>query len=91
MEVRSHGYTDWVTVDAVPGNSGICFASLLYWYVRASETMPKGVRDDYLFCSQKALKTKGNRYHGLVSVEGAEGQRRVRISCIARTSLCFVA
>ena len=77
MEVRSHGYTDWITVDAIPENPGICFASLLYWYVRASETMPKGVRDDHLFCSQKALQKNGNRYHGLVSTSLAGIMKRL--------------
>ena len=77
MEVRSHGYTDWITVDAIPENPGICFASLLYWYVRASETMPKGVRDDHLFCSQKALQTNGSRYHGLVSASLAGIMKRL--------------
>ena len=77
MEVRSHGYTDWITVDAILAKPGIFFASLLYWYVRASETMPKGVRDDHLFCSQKALKTKGSRYHGLVSVSLANIMKRL--------------
>ena len=66
--VYRYGYTDWITLDAIPGNPGICFASLLYWYVRASEAMPKGVRDDLLFCSQKALRSNSNRYHGLVSM-----------------------
>ena len=77
MEVRSHGYTIWITVDAIPGNPGIYFASLLYWYVRASEAMPKGVREDHFFCSQKALKTKGGRYHGLVSVSLANIMKRL--------------
>ena len=77
MEVRSHGYTDWITVDAIPENPGICFASLLYWYVRASEAMPKGVRDDHLFCSMKALKTNGGRYHGLVSTSLANIMKRL--------------
>ena len=77
MEVRSHGYTDWITVDAIPDHPGICFASLLYWYVRASEAMPKGVRDDHLFCSMKALKSNGSRYHGLVSTSLANIMKRL--------------
>ena len=48
-----------------------------YWYVRASEAMPKGVRDDHLFCSMKALKSNGSRYHGLVSTSLANIMKRL--------------
>ena len=67
MPTRSHGYTDWFTVDAVPGAPDICFASLLYYYVRASELLPAGMHDDALFCSQNKHKTHGSQHFGLQS------------------------
>ena len=39
--------------------------------------MPKGVRDDHLFCSQKALQKNGSRYHGLVSTSLAGIMKRL--------------
>ena len=39
--------------------------------------MPKGVRDDHLFCSMKALKSNGSRYHGLVSTSLANIMKRL--------------
>jgi hypothetical protein len=63
MEVRQHGYTDWVTVDSVSADAGICFASLLYWYVRATERLPRGLSGDGLFISQVASAAKGGHYN----------------------------
>ena len=77
MPTRSHGYTDWFTVDAVPGAPDICFASLLFnlfvsllvqlYYVRASELLPAWMHDDALFCSQNKHKTHGSQHFGLQS------------------------
>ena len=39
--------------------------------------MPKGVRDDHLFCSMKALTVNGSRYHGLVSTSLANIMKRL--------------
>ena len=64
MPTRSHGYTDWFTV---PGAPDVCFASLLYYYVRASELLPAGMHDDALFCSQNKHKTHGSQHFGLQS------------------------
>ena len=68
MAVRSHGYTDWITVDAVEDQQ-ICFASNLYWYFRASEMMfsASGVEGDKLFCSSTTDKRHGNKYWQLSS------------------------
>ena len=68
MAVRSHGYTDWITVDAVEDQQ-ICFASNLYWYFRASEAMfsAAGVEGDKLFCSATTDKRHGDKYWQLSS------------------------
>ena len=68
MAVRSHGYTDWITVDAVEDQQ-ICFASNLYWYFRASEVMfsAAGVEGDKLFCSATTDKRHGDKYWQLSS------------------------
>jgi hypothetical protein len=68
MAVRSHGYTDWITVDAVE-DQRICFASNLYWYFRASEMMfsTSGVEGDKLFCSATTDKRHGDKYWQLSS------------------------
>jgi hypothetical protein len=44
LAVHQHGYTDWITVDAIT-DPAVCFASLLYWYVRATEALhvPAGI------------------------------------------------
>ena len=55
LAVRSHGYTDWITVDAI-ADSRICVAQLMYLYIRASELLPAGVQGDALFLSHTARK-----------------------------------
>ena len=51
LAVRSHGYTDWITVDAI-SDSRICVAQLMYLYIRTTELLPAGVQGDSLFLSE---------------------------------------
>ena len=75
LEVRSHGYTDWITVDSVPELSA-CWASALYWYVRATELM--SLADDCLFCSSRGRHDKaGGKCTGLHSESVANAMRRI--------------
>jgi hypothetical protein len=66
LAVRSHGYTDWITVDAVE-DAAVCFASSLYWYVRASEAMPTAIKGDKLFVASTTDKREQGRHKGLSS------------------------
>jgi hypothetical protein len=76
MEVRSHGYTDWITVDSVVGRPGVCWASTLYWYVRVSEMM--GLADDCLFLTTSGRKDKaGGKCTGLHAESLANVMARV--------------
>ena len=65
MAVRSHGYTDWITVDSVADDPAVCLACLLYWYVRASEMLPAGLIGDATFVSNTARKDRGNKFYNL--------------------------
>ena len=47
LAVGSHGYTDWITVDAI-ADSRICVAQLMYLYIRASELLPAAVQSSRL-------------------------------------------
>jgi hypothetical protein len=64
LAVHQHGYTDWITVDAI-ADPAVCFASLLYWYVRATEALPAGIYDDALFLSLSMRQDRNNQYFGL--------------------------
>jgi hypothetical protein len=76
METRQHGYTDWITVDSVSDKPAVCWASALYWYVRASELMPQA--DDCLFVTSSGRKDKaGGRRTGLKSDSLANVMSRV--------------
>jgi hypothetical protein len=71
LVVHQHGYTDWITVDAI-ADPAVCFASLLYWYVRATEalpaTLPAGIYDDALFLSPSTTCRRERRFVTLYTI-----------------------
>jgi len=75
LEVRTHGYTDWITVDSVD-SPAVCWAAALYWYVRASELMSQA--DDCLFVTSRGRHDKaGGKCTGLHSDSVANAMLRV--------------
>ena len=76
MEVRSHGFTDWVTIDSV-ADAAVCVATRLYWYVRASELLPKGLQGDRLFVSATTRVDKGPGHYDMRSASLASAMAKV--------------
>jgi hypothetical protein len=63
MAARSHGYTDWITLDSVPAEPAVCLASRLYLYFRATELMPQA--DDLLFVTSRPDSKHAGKCWGL--------------------------
>ena len=67
MEVRSHGYTDWITVDVVDAAHATvpCLATLLYEYYSLTQHLPN--YDDSLFLTVDANAAHDGKHWGLSS------------------------
>ena len=79
LAVRSHGYTDWITVDAI-ADSRICVAQLMYLYIRASELLPAGVQGDALFLSHTARKDRDDKFYAMKPASLATAMQRMMIA-----------